>query len=135
MNALALELAMVEKIRAEIPDIIAIYVFGSTAAGQSGPNSDLDLAILRNMEISAHRLWSLAQLLAVTAGRDVDLLDLQSASTVMRAQVVSKGNRLYCDNAVACGEFEDRVYAEYARLNEERRYILEDINVRGRVYG
>jgi len=65
----------------------------------------------------------------------VDLIDLRSASTVMRAQVVSTGERLFCANEPACGEFEDRVYSDYARLNEERHHILNDIKARGRIYG
>ena len=65
----------------------------------------------------------------------MDQVDLRSASTVMRAQVISTGERLYCANEPYCGEFEDRVYSEYAHLNEERQHILNDIRERGRIYG
>ncbi len=135
MNTVVQEHALIEEICSGIPDVVAIYLFGSASAAELRMDSDIDLAILPVTALSATRLWSLAQLLAVLAGRDVDLVDLQSASTVMRAQVVSKGKCLYCANAQLCGEFEDRIYADYARLNEERRDILDDISARGRIYG
>jgi predicted nucleotidyltransferase len=118
-----------------MPDVVAIYLFGSAAAGQLRADSDIDLAVLPDTPVPVAQLWSLAQGLAVSAGRDVDLIDLQSVSTVMRAQVVSTGKRLYCADESLCNEFEDRVYADYARLNEERRYILDDIRESGRIYG
>ena len=135
MIAVAQEHTLVEGIRSAIPDVVAIYLFGSAASGELRPDSDIDLAVLLATPLTASHLWSLAQSLAVSAERDVDLIDLQSASTVMRAQVISTGKRLYCANEPLCGEFEDRVYSEYVHLNEERRHILNDIRERGRIYG
>ncbi len=129
------EHVLIEGIRSEMPDVVAIYLFGSAAAGELRADSDIDLAVLPNASLPVARRWSLAQALAVSAGRDVDLVDLRSASTVMRAQVVSTGKRLYCANKSLCSEFEDRVYSDYARLNEERQHILDDIRERGRIYG
>ncbi len=67
--------------------------------------------------------------------RNVDLVDLLSASTVMRAQVVSTGILLVDADPGARAIFETTVYASYARLNEERRALLDDIKQRGHVYG
>ena len=135
MSTVTRELSLVEGVRFEIPGVVGIYLFGSAAAGEMRADSDIDLAVLLDTPVPAAQLWSLAQKLAVSVGHDVDLIDLQSASTVMRAQVISKGKRLYCANELLCSNFEDRVYADYARLNEERRYILDDIRERGRIYG
>lgn len=126
---------LVEKVRAALPDVIAIYVFGSQAAGIAGPESDIDLAVLNDNPLSQVTCWDLAQELAREAGRDVDLVDLRAASTVMRAQVIAKGQRLFCADERKCVEFEDYVYSAYARFNEERRAILQDIRQRGSVYG
>jgi len=135
VSTVAQEHALIQGIRSEIPGVVAIYLFGSAAAGELRTDSDIDLAVLPAAPVPAANLWSLAQALAVTAGRDVDLIDLQSASTVMRAQVISTGKRLYCAKGLLCSEFEGRAYSDYARLNEERRYILGDIRERGRIYG
>lgn len=69
------------------------------------------------------------------AGRDVDLVDLRAASTVLRARVIAEGERLFCAAESLCAEFEDVAFSAYARLNEERRAILQDIQQRGSVYG
>jgi hypothetical protein len=73
--------------------------------------------------------------LAEILGREVDLLDLQSALTVLRIQAIDKGRRLFGAGRAALEEFEDRVFADYAQLNEERAAILADIRKRGTVCG
>jgi len=65
----------------------------------------------------------------------VDLIDLSNASTAMRIQIVANGERLYAKNKNEAAIFEDFVYSDYARLNEERAGILQDISSRGTVYG
>ncbi len=67
--------------------------------------------------------------------RDVDLVDLRNASTVMRVQVLSTGTCLDTQNESVCQEFETYAYSDYARLNEERREIVKGITERGLVYG
>ncbi len=105
MSTVAQEHALIEGIRSEMPNVVAIYLFGSAAAGELRTDSDIDLN------------------------------DLRSTSTVMQAQIVSTGKRIYCANEPLCSEFEGRAYSDYARLNEERRYIPGDIRERGRIYG
>ncbi len=67
--------------------------------------------------------------------RYVDLVDLRAASTVMQMQVLLTEECLFCGDVQARDLFEMIVYASYARLNEERAGILEDIRTRGSVYG
>jgi hypothetical protein len=45
-------------------------------------------------------------------------------------QIVEGGKRLYCRDQTACDAFEDFVFLDFARLNEERAGILEDIKWR-----
>ena len=73
--------------------------------------------------------------LAGTGLDDVDLIDLRSASPVMAMQVLASGRVLLDLDPVARGAFEDRVFGAYARLNEERRGILERVKAEGTVYG
>jgi predicted nucleotidyltransferase len=127
--------ALVDRLRQEFPELISIYRFGSFGTEYERPASDLDLAVYAVKSLPAMKLWRLAQELAADVGRDVDLVDLASASTVMRAQVIHGGERIYCADEFACETFEDYAYSSYARLNEERRGILQDISRRGSVYG
>lgn len=118
-----------------LPGIVAIYRFGSWDTPQARSDSDIDLAVLPEQPLSNLDRWELSQKLAQIASRDVDLVDLRSASTVMRLQIIAHGERLYCADEAEAGRFETSVYSGYARLNEERREILADIRDRGSVYG
>jgi|CXWL01.1.fsa_nt_gi predicted nucleotidyltransferase len=127
--------ALIEHIRQSVPDLIALYRFGSQAKGTARPDSDMDLAVLARDPIPSMRRFELAQELATQLHRDVDLVDLRTASTVMRMQVLSTGTCLDAPDEPARREFEMYAYADYARLNEERREIVKGITERGFVYG
>jgi len=115
--------------------LTALYRFGSAERGTPRPDSDIDLAILLDKPLPELRRFELAQELAIQLHRDVDLVDLRSASTVMRMQILSTGTCLASEDDGARREFEMYAYSDYARLNEERREILDSIKKRGQVYG
>lgn len=127
--------ALVEKLEEEFAELLSVYRFGSSGTEYERQDSDLDLAVYASKPLPTMELWCIGQDLAAKIGRDVDLVDLASASTVMQAQVIHNGERIYCADRAACDTFEDYVYSSYARLNEERQGILEDILRRGSVYG
>ncbi len=126
---------LIAHIRKTVPHLTALYRFGSTERGTSRPDSDIDLAILSDKALTEVDRFELAQELAIQLHCDVDLVDLRSASTVMRMQVLSTGTCLASEDDPARREFEMYVYSDYARLNEERREILDGIKKRGQVYG
>ncbi|MBI3541109.1 MAG: nucleotidyltransferase domain-containing protein, partial [Deltaproteobacteria bacterium] len=95
---------------------------------------DLDLGILCDRPLSALDRWNLQEELAKCLKRDIDLVDLRSASLVMKMQVITNGKRLYCKSVSLCEAFETYVYSAYCRFQEERKGILEDIEKRGSVY-
>ena len=118
-----------------IPEIGAIYRFGSAGTPFERSDSDIDLAILSPKPITNLARWELAQDLARQLRRDVDLVDLRSASTVLRHQVFHQGQRIYCADPFLSEEFESRALSDYVRLNEARRGILEDVHNRERIHG
>jgi len=126
---------LIEMLLHVMPDCRAFYRFGSWGTAMQRPDSDIDLAILPSRPLDSVRRWELAQALASLAGRDVDLVDLLRASTVLRMQVVAHGERLYSADETEVEQFEDMVFSSYARLNEERREILADVRKRGSIYG
>jgi hypothetical protein len=65
----------------------------------------------------------------------MDLVDLRAASTVMRMQVVAHGVVLAVFDVPEQERFEMYVYSSYARLNEERQAIVEQVVRDGTVYG
>ena len=48
---------------------------------------------------------------------------------------MARGQLLYDGDSAARGRFEDLTFGLYARLNEERRGILERVRAEGTVYG
>jgi len=117
------------------PAVQAIYLFGSVARGEAREQSDVDLAILAEREVDPVLLWETAQEIADAVGREVDLLDLRAVSTVMRMQVISRGERIFSRDTMAAEIFEDFVFSHYALLNEERKAILDEVAERGNTYG
>ena len=117
-----------------VPGLLAVYRFGSQVKGTVHSKSDIDLAVLACNPLVPGQLAELQQNLAVVLNCDVDLIDLRAVSTVMQMQVLSTGECLLCEDVQAREVFEMIVYASYARLNEERAGILDDVRARGSVY-
>ncbi|HET7570833.1 MAG TPA: nucleotidyltransferase domain-containing protein [Gammaproteobacteria bacterium] len=132
-NVLLERLAQV--LEARVPDLIAVYRFGSFGTAAMRADSDIDLGLLAERPLDPVHLFDVAGELATLAGRDVDLVDLITCSTVMRAQVIATGERLLCRDAFRCESFADTAFSRYAHLNEARRGILADIQARGTVHG
>jgi predicted nucleotidyltransferase len=126
---------VIETLRAALPDVSAIYRFGSTATGQAGKESDVDIAVLPAAPIEPTFRWNLQERLAVALHRPVDLVDLLQASTVMRMQVLESAILLFDSDPAARLRFETSACSAYARLNEERRAILDQVRREGTVYG
>ena len=125
----------VAAIQSAIPALVAVYRFGSSVSGERSPGSDIDLAVLATTPIDPLLRFDLQERLASALGRSVDLVDLRAASPVMAIQVIGKGRLLLDNDASARGRFEDLTYGVYARLNEERRGILQRVAAEGTVYG
>ena len=113
--------------------LLAVYLFGSEAEGRARPDSDVDLAFLSERALDPVVVFDVAQDLATALHRDVDLLDLSRASTVLRAQVIGRGRVLHSGDARRVGEFEMYALSDYARLNEERARVMESFLERYRV--
>ena len=112
-----------------------IYLFGSANNGIFREDSDIDLAFLSTNKFSQYELFIIAQKLADILKREVDLINLNDSSTVFKAQVVGKGEKIYCLDENKRMNFEMYTFKEYALLNEEREIIMKNITKRGSVYG
>ncbi len=118
-------------------ELKAVYLFGSQAAGTARPDSDVDLAVFANDRKDAVAYWELANEVALIVGRDVDLVDLTTASTVMQHQIITTGKRIWVSDKpgdkLATDLYELFILNEKMRLDELRAGIIEDVMKRGHV--
>ncbi|MBY0484422.1 MAG: nucleotidyltransferase domain-containing protein [Nitrosomonas sp.] len=126
--------AIIQTLQASLPNLLAIYAFGSRIQGTAQMDSDLDLAVLVAGYAEPLVLWTLAGDLADVAGCPVDLLDLRAASTVMQYQVITTGQRWWTSD-VQAALFEAAILSEKTELDTARAGLLSDIQKRGKVYG
>ena len=133
MTLLAPDGAVLALVLAKIPNLMALYVFGSQVFGTPRPESDLDLSVLAPGFIDPNLLWSLSNEIASLVNGDVDLLDLRAASTVMQYQVLSTGKAVW-DIGLQARLFEVSVFSEKLSLDEAREPLLTTIAREGHVY-
>lgn len=112
-----------------IPNCAPFYLvlFGSFANSLERADSDIDIGILSEKCLDPYSLYLTAQELAERLQREVDLVDLATASTVMQAQIITTGVTIYCTDETKRQLFAMKTLKMYAKLNEERHEILQKI--------
>lgn len=126
--------ALILFLQTRIPNLLAIYAFGSRIQGTAKPESDLDLAVLVAGQADPIILFEVANELANIAGYEVDLLDLRTASTVMQYQIITTGQRWWASD-IQAALYEVAILSEKTALDEARAGLLADIQQRGTIYG
>jgi predicted nucleotidyltransferase len=112
--------------------LIAVYLYGSAARDELREDSDIDLAFLGRSSPPVMDVIHAAGDLMGLVRREVDLVDLRTAPTVLRAQVVTKGRRLHIGDPTEADCFEMYALSDYATLEEERRPVIEAMLARYR---
>ncbi|MFT5880461.1 MAG: putative nucleotidyltransferase [Moritella sp.] len=120
------KILLVNTVRAKFPNVKLIYLFGSFASGEQHTGSDLDIAILPIKALDNLTRWQIAQELACELDIDVDLIDLNTASTVLCQQVITTGKRLW-GSRTDDDYFAVKTMSMYQHLQEERSMILDDL--------
>lgn len=127
-------LGLVDLLKEAVPSLSAVYVFGSQVTGHATAESDLDVALLADDDLSAEKLWELSSDLAGVVQCDVDLLDLRAASTVMQYRIITTGKCLWAKDSQAV-LYESFILSQKTALDEARAGLLQDIQTTGTVYG
>ncbi|MFH0924893.1 MAG: nucleotidyltransferase domain-containing protein [bacterium] len=129
--------SIIKIIKQHYPDIQAIYIFGSYGTEYETTESDVDIALLlpphiyktlKKVPISDCR-YELEDVLE----RTVDLINLRLVSTVFQNEIIASGKKIYCADTSAIDDFEALTLSYYQKLNEEIKFILQDIKECGRI--
>lgn len=123
-----------EILRRELPELAGVYVFGSVADGAERADSDVDLAFLAGRGGDRRRVLDIQERIAKALGRDVDLVDLAVAPTILQVQAIGEGHLIDAPDPDAVAFFEVRVFRDYQDLKARRAELEADIVQRGRVH-
>jgi predicted nucleotidyltransferase len=123
-----------EVLRRELPGLAATYLFGSAADGLERADSDIDLAVYAGRAIDRRKLLDVQEMLAKLLLREVDLVDLATASTILQVQAIGEGRVVDAPDADRAAFFEVRVMRDYQVLKARRAELEADAVRRGRVY-
>jgi len=106
--------------------VLLAYVFGSQARGEAGPLSDVDVAVLfapnLNKTDRFRRVIVVANELSVILQRDdVQVIDLNDASPLLRHRVYYDGQALFCPDDAVRVRFETTALRDYVDTAPLRR--------------
>lgn len=106
-------------------DVLAVYLHGSALTETFRAESDLDLALLLQpgRAISAMDRLRMAAEWSRTLGRTADIGILSFDNLVYFAQVIAKGQCLFCRDEATANRLIGQALSLYAALREERRAI------------
>jgi uncharacterized protein len=115
------------------PDVAFAFLFGSCTRGEATGFSDVDIAIYFTGLVYFHRINRLREDLTGLLGKETDIVVLNTASPIIRMQVLKKGTLLIKKDQRAYHEFFMNTVTEYDDLKRNRKEI-EDKILRGRIY-
>ena len=122
-------------VRAQLPEVGTVYLFGSRAAGTEFSGSDIDIVVTLSSRADPVHLWEAGEAIAVRLGADVDLVDMLAAGTVLQYQIVTTGRRLFARDPLEADLYEIYILSAMTALNEARAPLIQDILATGSVYG
>ena len=79
-----------------IPDLWAVYLFGSICTDRFNADSDIDIAFIGAQSVDSIKRWDIQEIIAAQLHKDIDLVDMRSATTIMQKQIIETGQRVYC---------------------------------------
>lgn len=115
----------IEEVLVQHGGIRVAILFGSLAKGRATPESDLDLAMLMDVPLSAETKIALIGTLSEAIGRPVDLIDLRATGEPLLGQILKHGVRLL-GNDIDYAELIKRHLFDEADFMPYRRRILAE---------
>ena len=112
------------RIAGALPGIQLLVVFGSTARGRDRVGSDLDVGVILGAgPVALRRTVEVA--LARAADRDVDVVDLDTASPLLRFEVARDGILIHEGRPHAWADFRARAMLDWWEWSPTVRMIQD----------
>ena len=89
----------------------------------------------QNNRTEPYKLFQVSNKIALKLKKDIDLISLREVSTVFAAQIISKSEIIYSKDELLRQNYSIKIFKEYAKLNEERKVVLNSIMEDGSIYG
>lgn len=106
----------------------AIIIFGSFARETQNEESDVDIAIKVNRDITKNELYCISNQLSDELKRDVDLVNLDAIENDgFKYEILINGKVVYCEDSYQFDLYKLNAYREYLELNEARKAIIDEI--------
>ncbi|SQB34204.1 type VII toxin-antitoxin system MntA family adenylyltransferase antitoxin [Clostridium cochlearium] len=106
-----------------------LYIFGSYAKGKNTEDSDLDIAVLLDENYNPmDKLSLIGDLTLIFKRDDIDLVILNSASPVLRHQIIKYGKLVYMESEEVKVFFEVKVLKVYMDMEPFRRTQMKYIS-------
>ena len=123
------------RIQSVVPNLKAVYLYGSRATGKSRADSDYDVAVLAAVPLAGSAVFFRLQLeLAGLTDSGVNIVDMKSLPIVLQFEVLRGRKRLFCTDREFCSDFESTVLSDYQRFAQERKIIVDTFLAKQRAY-
>ena len=120
-------------VEAIFPEALGLWIYGSFAHGRARRDSDLDIAILPDRPLDSWERIERAQDVASGVHREVDLVDLNKVSDLLRYEVVTGGFRVSARDPERCDLFELASMGKFYDQSLMLKDWLHEIRERGSV--
>jgi predicted nucleotidyltransferase len=111
------------------PEISAVYVFGSYAAGHPRSKSDIDLGILFIKDVDGFTRVNRETEISNLLNKDVDLIDMRKSSPLLRHQIYKYGVMIYHDGSDSPFQFRANCIRDYLDTDYLRK--MRSVNLNG----
>lgn len=109
-------------------DCDAIVIFGSFARGTQNEESDVDIGVKLNKEVTKNELYNISNELAEKLKRDIDLVNLDTIENDgFKYEILINGEVIYCKDSYKFDLYKLDAYREYLDLNEARKAIIDEM--------
>jgi uncharacterized protein len=124
----------IEQVMEAIPEVIAAYLFGSAAWGETDQFSDVDVAVLLEDDLPKERRWDiegrlLDQLFRIVGQDKADVVDLKTAPLWFQRVVITTGRVIYERDRQKREAYERQVLQQQ-EADEGRWHGMEEMRLR-----